>query len=298
MTTTPQTPDTSKTFETTPSRWRLVAATTAAAVAVTALGTFALVSGTNAPEAIAAPTETTTTIVQTPTDTTPDDAEVDTPAPPVPADEEVVPEEEPEPEPVLLPGKLSVPESVELDDNNETVIEIHNAGDLDMQMTFIGSDFNDVNFYGFIGIVEGGQTEDLGVVVDDSILPYGAYTIYVTIESDSGSEVVEVNGFKGPVFEVINHDIEVLTTEVVVAHGMPFAVISVFNNEDYDVSVEITEDEVRINNPGPMVLVPGANMLLIPITPWAVHQWHVMVLEIELSWLLGSEIVTITKIGV
>ena len=186
-----QTPDTNTTTNTTPMRWRLAAVAAATAVAASVTVAAVVAGGSTPPAAQAAVVLTTTTTTTAPTDTTPVDADTDTPAPQV---EQEAPVEEEQPE--LAPAEMSVPESVDLDENNEATIEITNTGDLDLHMTFIGSAFAGIDSYGSVGTIAGGESDSFHVVVDDSILPFGAYTINVIVESDGGSEVVKVKGFK------------------------------------------------------------------------------------------------------
>ena len=61
-----------------------------------------------------------------------------------------------------------------------------------------------IDFFGFVGTIAGGETDSFDVLVDDSILPFGEYTINVIVESSGGSEIVKVKGTKGLIVDIID----------------------------------------------------------------------------------------------
>ncbi len=233
MTNTNSDQNTAATDQQTPKRsWIMPAIAAFFAITTIALGTVAVVATTGADTEVTASIELETTTTSTTIATTvfvdTDDADTDTASPAfaktdgasdeAPETEPAAPETEsvetapepkvPAPEPApqtepvavtipkgLLP-KLQVPDSIQLDDNNKGVITVHNGGALDLTVTFVGSNFAGVNFDGVIGTVAGGETKGLNIVIDETTLPFGDYTIDVLIQSNAGDKVVKVHGTK------------------------------------------------------------------------------------------------------
>lgn len=251
---------------------------------------------------LAAPSTTTTVAETAPT---PDEPQVNVPAPvwhgvdeatDFAALDDIEPLPQPEPDPE--PAALGLPASVDLDDNNEATFLVSNTGELDLTVDKIGSDFGSIDFYGVVGTIKGGESAEVQVIVDESILPFGKYTIYVDVETDAGNGVVEIHGEKEFLIIVLDYEVAVTTPFVFVGHGNGMASITVMNFEDFDVTLWVDEDHARITSPDFITLSPGANQLLLPIAPWAVNQFNVMQMQVDLTWIGGNETVTISKMGV
>ncbi len=299
---TPQTPTT--------NRWQyalfaagIVLAAALAAIAIAANSSASEPTPTDEPVAITSTTTTTTVAPDSDLD-----IEDDAPLGPTPSEEEAdspeveeepapEPEPEPEPEPDPSPAELVVPESLDLEDDDTAILTIANDGDLPMDIFSISSDFAGFSVNGPGNLVEGGAHLDFGVSVDDSILPWGEYTVYVDVSTSAGDAVVELHGFKELQVLLLDYDVEVVTPALFVPHGYPWATIQIMNNEDFEVNLNIDEDHARLTSPDYITLDPGMNELKLPIAMWAVDPLTVMQMQVDLSWLIGQQTVTITKMG-
>lgn len=299
--------DTAASFETEPRRWApaLIGAAVAFAIFVVAIAGFALTQGTD--EAVAAEVElTTTTLAAFEDTTTTTEAPVTTTTVPAadeadeePADEPVEePAEEPAPEEETQPAKLVVDDIVHVGTDGQGTFTMYNVGDEDLTITDVVAPLS-ISFSDMPVTMEGNTHVDIDVTVDTSGMEVGEYELNFTIDADgAGLESVTVNGEKE--FFVVQlipfNDIDV-DDLTVVPHGNPAAQITMWNNEDHDVTVTIESLHARLSLPSEYVLQPGENTVIGLIAPWAVLPGNPMNLKFKVSWWLGSEEASILKIG-
>jgi hypothetical protein len=91
------------------------------------------------------------------------------------------------------PAVLTVPASINLAGAGHGTIVVTNSGGSPLQFTAAGPPEATLAMEG--GEVAPGGSVDLGVSVDDSQFPSGAYVVTVQLLSDGGDAEVELHGF-------------------------------------------------------------------------------------------------------
>lgn len=208
------------------------------------------------------------------------------------------PEQPEEPEDPPAPAQLEVPASVTVGAGNVASIEIGNAGDSPLEVFEIDTNGFPLSVGDVPAEIEGGTTEVLSIEVDTGDLDDGPYTMTVGLATSGGIADVDIVGTKfGLVFIPPTSDVEI-STEYIVPHGVNFLDVKMVNNEDENVTLELSSDDTRLVVPATVELAPGDNDVTVAIGPMAVA-WNVIdVLQMTVSQAgIELETVTITKYG-
>jgi hypothetical protein len=221
--------------------------------------------------------------------------QADTPeATPQPAPQ--APPEEP-PAPAPAPAELVVPASIEVDGSGNGSFEISNPGDGDLDITSVTSGYPELTIGDVPTTVTGGGSATVDIEVDISGYPAGAYELGFQVNSSAGSAVVAVTGTKTFLIVLpLVADLDI-PAAIVVPHNVPVMPLKITNNEDFDVTINLQSQHARLTAPAQATLVPGDNVVLLTIAPWAVNPANVMQMTLEVSWLLSSQEVTVIKHG-
>lgn len=191
---------------------------------------------------------------------------------------------------------MSLPESVEVVDG-EADIEVSNLGELTLEIFEVDVNGHPLEVNNFEDQVAGYSSETIRLNVDTTNLPFGDYTMTVSISTSDGVGHVDVVGTKGFIFIPLLPDVDV-PNAYVLPHGANQLKIKLVNNEAYVVTVDLTSADDRLVFPDQVDLAPGANQIDIIVQALPVQPQVIDLLELDLSW-AGSELGTIeiTKHG-
>ncbi|MEZ5175206.1 MAG: hypothetical protein R2823_03265 [Acidimicrobiia bacterium] len=310
------------------TNWRQAVVLAIAFAIAAGTAAVALIMNGGGDEALAAPQEPapTTTVVEAAAPTTtmaattttePAEAAPEAPAPapapepaPAPAPE---PAPAPAPAPAPDPAHLEAPSDVDLGVATSGTIVVGNTGDEPLTITGISSDSPHISFGPAAGVtVAGGASHAITLTVDTTPLASGAYSILAGLSTDAGDKVVHVTGFKpfmiDPLFPLdpivpigpwilVDYNITVDPTTITMGHNVGFSALKVTNNEAFDVTLTIDESYDRLSIADEFVLSPGTNFVWLTVDPRPVGPLSLSVMNIDLTWLGGSETVRVFKFG-
>jgi hypothetical protein len=191
---------------------------------------------------------------------------------------------------------MSLPETVGVVDGQAN-IEVSNLGELTLEIFEVDVNGHPLEVNKFEDQVAGYSSETIRLNVDTANLPFGDYTLTVSISTSDGVGHVDVVGTKGLIFIPLLPDVDV-PDAYVLPHGANQLKVKLVNNEAYVVTVDLSSADDRLVFPDQVDLAPGANQIDIIVQALPVQPQVIDLLELDVSW-AGSELGTIeiTKHG-
>ena len=269
---------------------------------------FILMSSSRAAD-VAAEESTTTTEASEPSTTSdgqsdweaPESVPVDLPQQEIDGEPEVdEPAEDDEEEPapaVPTPAELGLPETVGVDGEGHGTIEISNLGESTLEIYAVDVNDNPIQMGEGADEMAGGTSQEIEFIVDTSELPFGEYEMTVSFYTNGGEGHVKVQGSKWFIVHLIPPSLDI-SSPYVVPHQTNAQMVTIFNNENYNVTVTLSTEDDRLTLPDEVELVPGENQVFVGIQALAVPHNVIDILQFTVNWgntELGT--VTITKHG-